>query len=706
MHVISPSFHPYLITQLLLSFIIFISATLRSVDELWHTANQLWESGDLDSVMTLLQHMEMLQPGDPQVLGGMASVYHRHGEFTKSLELLDAILSQDPRDFKVLQRMGEIYADQLEIPKALEYFHAAEREVNRMNIHEVDGLMRQLALTYHHGKDFAMAEKFFNRVLAAGDAYNEALEIDPTHAKSRLGIGALHHQFGDVNESIPLYLQVINSPSAPVNVKIMAMGNIGAAYEMARDIVKALSWYKRALEETSAYPDMIYPDHYSAQTAHMHLMVHVVRAKLTACLWTNAEDEFDSLWKVVTNVQIATGTEYIMTPFDSLLHAISPLERKMLAVRFSTMYTLDAVRSRNNALSSQFNLPEDKHSDRVTDLNIGYLSYDYTDHPTMHLMEGIFATRSRSFMKVIAFGYGRDDRSAIRQRVIDSVDQFVNLSTASFEESITRVRDENVHIIMDAQGHTHGSRMEIVAARPAPVVVNYLVYPGTSGAPFVDYVVVDKYVVPPAELASAFTEKLVVLPNSYQVNYYVQFLASAKRVNRRADLWEVDEEQGEQGIDDEFMFVNFNKIDKLKASVFSTWMAILRRVPRSSLLLLDPGRNRLTDDVSESVTSREIKKNLWKEALAQGISRERIQFVSRIPKVEHLQRHRRGGLFLDTFIYGAHSTATDALYAGLPVITLAGDSFASVTFEVTELRLNNLYSAQSSIHNTCKEASE
>ncbi|KAJ8577377.1 hypothetical protein ON010_g1829 [Phytophthora cinnamomi] len=244
----------------------------------------------------------------------------------------------------------------------------------------------------------------------------------------------------------------------------------------------------------------------------------------------------------------------------------------------------------------------------------------------------------------------------------------------SFEESAARIWSEQIHIIMDAQGHTRRGRMQIVAARPAPIVVNYLVYPGTSGAPFVDYVIVDKYVAPPEELAAAFTEKLVVMPNSYQVNYYDHVLASSEGVNRRSDLWQNDNKENEG---DGFLFVNFNKIDKLEASVFSTWMTILRRVPRSSLLLLDPGRHVLDGDVTESVTSREIKKNLWREAQAQGISTRRVRFVPRTPKLEHLQRHHTGGLFLDTFIYGAHSTATDALYAGLPVLTLAGDSFAS-----------------------------
>ncbi|KAF4034950.1 Glycosyl transferase family 41 [Phytophthora infestans] len=695
-HLSSVPIRHYVATLLFLS-VRLLSADPTTTDELWKTAYQLWRSNDLDSVIGILEHIERQQPGDRQAQVGIASVYHRQKEYDKALDILNALLAAEPRDFMLLQRIGEVYTDMREIPKALEFLLAAEREIDPTNTAQLDTLMHGVALAYHHGRDFTTAEIFFKRVgeggrsaafyldygvtlnrlgkiLEAADAFNDALAIDPTQGEARINLAALHHQHGDVNESIPHYLNVINSPSASAQLKNMAMGNVGVAYELTKDIVSALSWYERALHEIVSSPDTVYPDGLTAQMSFMHLMVHIVRAKLSACVWANAEDEFSLLWTMVTTLQTATDARYAFTPFDSLLHAMSPLDRRSVAVRFSTKFTTGEVETRIKEVALPVKLHEGRQSKQLTSLNVGYLSYDFSDHPTTHLMEGIFATRERGSIKTVAFGYGRDDGSAVRQRVIDKVDRFFDLSTASFEESAKMIRAEHIHILMDAQGHTRGGRMQIAAARPAPIVVNYLVYPGTSGAPFVDYVIVDKYVVPPAELATAFTEKLVILPNCYQVNYYDQILASSETISRRSDLWDIAKHEGG---DEGFVFVNFNKIDKLKASLFSTWMSTLRRVPRSSLLLLDPGRNELGDDVTESVTSREIKKNLWKEAQAQGISRGRVRFVSRIPKAEHLLRHHVGGLFLDTFIYGAHSTATDALYAGLPVITLAGDSFAS-----------------------------
>ncbi|KAJ8530415.1 hypothetical protein ON010_g14497 [Phytophthora cinnamomi] len=319
---------------LLMTWSFFGNANPSTIDELWQTADKLWRSDDLDSTMDVLRHIETLQPGDRFVLVGMASILQRQRQFDRALEMLDAVLAQTPDDYKVLQRIGEVYTDMREIPKALEFLHAAERQMHTKDKSEVDALTHRLALAYHHGGDFTTAEKLFDRVgasgrsaafyfdfgvtlenlgkahvkiLAAGDAYNQALALEPTQAEARINIAALHHQHGDVNESIPQYLLVINSPSAPAKLRIMAMGNVGVAYEVSRDIVNALSWYERALEEISTSPNLYFADRFSAETSRMHLMVHTVRAKLSACVWENAENEFDSLWAMVTNLQIAVG---------------------------------------------------------------------------------------------------------------------------------------------------------------------------------------------------------------------------------------------------------------------------------------------------------------------------------------------------------------------------------------------------------------
>uniref|UniRef100_H3HCP9 Uncharacterized protein n=1 Tax=Phytophthora ramorum TaxID=164328 RepID=H3HCP9_PHYRM len=299
-----PTFVSILTALVLLGLRPFVYVTALSIDELWQSADKLWQTDDLDSAMAILQQIETLQPGDRRVQLGIASIYRERKDFDPALEILHGVLAQDPHDHELLQRIGAVYSDKKDFPKALEYLRAAEREIDPTDVEQVDDLTHLFALVYHHGGDHATAEKLFHHILEAADAYNQALAIDPAQAQARVNIAALHHQFGDVNESIPQYLYVINLPSAPVNVKVMAMGNVGAAYEVSRDIVNALSWYERALEAISTSPDMVFPDAFTAQTSRMHLMVHKVRAKLSACVWANSEDEFDSLWNMVTNMQI------------------------------------------------------------------------------------------------------------------------------------------------------------------------------------------------------------------------------------------------------------------------------------------------------------------------------------------------------------------------------------------------------------------
>ncbi|RLN86837.1 hypothetical protein BBJ28_00008185 [Nothophytophthora sp. Chile5] len=642
-----------------------------SVQLLWRAADEQYQANHLDSAMALLQQIEDLHPGNLPARIGRATIYQRQREFDHALELLNVALTQQPHNAELMQRVGEIYTEMRAIPQALEYYQAAKRELDAQKKVDQSELLHRMALAYHHGGDFTTAEAFFRRVgrrsqtaafhfdfgvtlerlgkiLEAGEAFGRALELEPTQPQARINLAALHHQYGSVNGSISHYLvrlltlmvcvrgsttslcsdiydvqYVIELPSTPEDIRFMAMSNVGAAYETTRDIVSALAWYQRGLE---LIPTMTFPDEFSAQSAHLHLMVHVVRAKVGACIWAHSELEFDALWAMVSRMQLALGVPYAFPPFDSLLHAMPSGDRKAIAKQYSTKYDgNNTSRTGEPPVQHRLVLEDEQEGGSEPRLHVGYLSYDFADHPTTHLMEGVFTMTDRRSTKVVAFGYGRDDGSGFRERVVQTVEKFVELAAASFEQSAVQIHDERIHILMDCQGHTHGTRMKIVALRPAPIVVNYLVYPGTSGAKFVDYVVVDRYVAPPAELASAFTEKLVLLPHSYQVNYYEQVLNSPSRILQRSSLWERDDPKGDN---EAFVFVNFNKIDKLEASVFATWMAILRRVPRSSLLLLDPGKF-FHGDRDETATSREVKRNLWREADAQGISSSRIRFVPR-----------------------------------------------------------------------------
>jgi predicted O-linked N-acetylglucosamine transferase (SPINDLY family) len=222
---------------------------------------------------------------------------------------------------------------------------------------------------------------------------------------------------------------------------------------------------------------------------------------------------------------------------------------------------------------------------------------------------------------------------------------------ASSAEAARRIHADGVDILVDLKGYTGNSRTPILALRPAPIQVNYLGYPGTMGAPFMDYILVDDFIVPP-EQQPFFAERLVHLPGCYQVNDSRREIAS--RTPSRAEC----------GLPDEgFVFCCFNNSYKITPEVFDVWMGLLKVVAGSVLWLLEG--NRL------------VPENLRREAEARGVAAQRLVFAPRRPLAEHLARHRLAGLFLDTFPVNAHTTASDALWTGCPLLTIAGETFVS-----------------------------
>ncbi|KAJ0403847.1 hypothetical protein ATCC90586_000513 [Pythium insidiosum] len=583
-----------------------------------------------------------------------AVVYHQKGDWIQAQRFYEVVLQADPANVIALIHSGQLWVDLKDYARAITFYQraiAADASVAAQ-------VAPRLALAYHLNNEFERAEEQFRSALETTDAtpelhfdfavtlerrgkileashhYNAALLLDGTNAKAWVNIAALHQKYGDVNASVPNYLRAIAIPSAEPSTRFMAMMNLAVAFEMLRDIRQALHWFDQAVNALRQVP---FQDAVEREDAELTLAVHLNRARRTACLWDTMEAHHDELIDAVDSVLArGTGVTTALMPFDTLVMNASPSFRRRVAARHALQFETPVSPATRAAIVQSW-----PTIGRPPQLRVAYLSYDFADHPTMHLLEGVFATFDRERLDVLAFGYGRDDGSSYRRRLLTLVDEFVNIAASSTADSVAALRDRDVHIIMDAQGHTLGGRMQLVAARPAPIVVNYLVYPGTSGASFIDYVIADRFVAPPEATPSHFSERLVLLPRCYQVNYYAHENGAAWS---RESLWKAE---GPTAAARLFRFANFNKIDKLEPGVFALWMAILRRVPHSELVLLDPARQ---DEAQNSTTSDEIKRNLAREAASVGVAPQRLRFVPRVPKFDHLQRHRQVGLFLDTFV--------------------------------------------------------
>ncbi len=284
-------------------------------------------------------------------------------------------------------------------------------------------------------------------------------------------------------------------------------------------------------------------------------------------------------------------------------------------------------------------------------LRLGYLSADFHTHATAYLAAGLFELHDRERFEVVAYSTGPDDRSAMRTRLIRAFDRFVDAAGFSAERLAQTIRRDGIDILIDLKGHTEGAPPQVLALRPAPIQVHYLGYPGTLGGPLADYLVGDAIVTPPQHAAD-YAETLALLPGSYQVNDRARPIASAPS---REEL-----ELPPQAV----VLCCFNNSYKINPEVFDAWMKILASVPDAVLWLLSP-----RDDLR-------LTGNLRRETVRRGIDARRLVFAPARPNPEYLGLYRVADLFLDTWPYNAHTTASDALWAGCPVVTWRGETFA------------------------------
>jgi predicted O-linked N-acetylglucosamine transferase (SPINDLY family) len=284
-------------------------------------------------------------------------------------------------------------------------------------------------------------------------------------------------------------------------------------------------------------------------------------------------------------------------------------------------------------------------------IRIGYFSADYHDHATMHLMAGMFEAHDRSKFETIALSFGPDSQDAVRSRLVATCDQFIDVRGKSDHDVALLARDLGIDIAVDLKGYTKDGRPGIFACRAAAVQVSYLGYPGTLGAPYMDYLIADRTLIPESS-RRFYSEKIIELPFSYQVN-------DSKRAIAQREFTREELELPQSG----FVFCCLNNTYKITPSVFDCWMRILKRVEGSVLWLFE-------DNPSAASYLRQ-------EALRRDVQPERLIFAKRMAKAEHLARHRAADLFIDTWPCNAHTTASDSLWAGLPVLTCAGEAFAS-----------------------------
>lgn len=481
--------------------------------------------------------------------------------------------------------------------------------------------LRRNRTTHDHLAWFNLGVILFNQrdFEGAREAYSRALQLSPQFLQPRFNLGLVYEQLGQSDAAIAQWLHIENIVAPENEVErpllLMALNNLGRHYEEHNRYAEALAALTRSLRLDPDQPKVIH---------------HWVFIRAKQCVWP----VYESLGSLTPEVQ---------RQHTSAMAMIALSEDPVMQLAAARHYVATSLNVDVKRLAP---LKPYHHKK----LRIGYSSSDFCMHPVAMLTVELFELHNREHFEIYGFDWSREDNSPLRSRVEAAMDHFERIHTLSDEAAARRIRECEIDILVDLQGQTLGARANMLAFRPAPIQITYLGLPATTGLPFIDYVIADQYLIP--ESAKAFySEKPLYLPDIYQVSDRKRPVGPAPS---RADC----------GLPpDAFVFCSFNNNYKFTPEVFATWMRILQRVPGSLLWLL-----------ADNVWAQE---NLRRVAIQHGITGDRLLFAPRLAPEHYLARYSVPDLFLDTYPFNAGTTANDALWMGLPVLTMSGKTFAS-----------------------------
>lgn len=465
--------------------------------------------------------------------------------------------------------------------------------------------LANLGESYRLLQDYPQAKTFFGR----------AIEVGGQLSLSWLGIARIELALGEKKQAIEHYLRCLQIN--PENMECLL--ELALVHLSLKQYEASLQCYERA---------------YQLNPNEDFLLGRILNVAMQACLWEKLPDLIAEI-----SAKIQEGKR-VCHPF-TVLSSIDDPAIQLKAAQIWSSFTQNVESEKKSQLQLQ---KKDK-------IRIGYFSADFHLHATLHLMADMFKKHDKSRFEVFAFSYGDDIQDQMLASVIEYFDGFYYVGNQTDSEIAQAARELKIDIAVDLKGYTYDARPGIFAQKAAPIQVNYLGYPGTMGSPFMDYIIADPVIIS-EELQKYYSEKIVYLPNSYQIND-PQRLVSDVNITR--------EDVGLPG--QGFVFCSFNQHYKFVPLVFDSWARILKRVDHSVLWLMAEGED--------------VRQNLRNEIAKREIAPERLIFADRIPSAEHLARMRLADLFLDSLPCNSHTTASDALWVGLPIVTLQGQSFAA-----------------------------
>jgi protein O-GlcNAc transferase len=551
--------------------------------------------------------------------------------FNQALHDFEKILQQDPHHFYALQQKSSTLFELGNIDEAILI---------------TDKL---IAINPNNEQSYYQRGVFFNAIGkfdAAADAYKKAVAINPNYFEAHFNLGLLsgvrrdtsialncfksciqikpqdidsHFNLSYALSELGDYAEALNS----ISYLLLLAPNHVAALDQQAKIFRTLNQYANAVK---SYERLlaIDPEFSLARCLYTHSLGHI-------CNWKNY---FENITEIINGIESVLTESFIFL-------SLSSSAKNQLAC--ASLY------SRHTHPNSNV-LPKQTKTYTHEKIIIAYLSADFGDHPITYLLTGLFEQHDRSRFEIIALSLKPEIATQSGQRVKRAFDKFIDVSAMDDLAVANLMRTMEIDIVIDLGGYTQNSRSDILAYRPAPIQINYIGFPGTMGAEFIDYIIADDFIIP-KNLQQYYSEKVVYLPECFQANDNQRVIGTPKT-------------RSAYGLPDSgFIFCSFHISYKINPAMFDVWMRILQAVPNSIIWLL------AAEDIVEN--------NLRREAEMRGIDASRLYFAPRVAYEDYLARYQVADLFLDTLPFNAGTTASDALWAGLPILTCADEAFAS-----------------------------
>lgn len=603
--------------------------------------NCLFEEGDLDGAMRSYRHALQLEPNYPDAYNNLGNAHREKGELDEAVACYRTTLRLKIDHPHAYNNLGNTLKDKGLVKEAMHCYATACRLMSRFP--EAQNNLGSL-----------LKEQGKRRVALAH--YKEAIAADPKFAEAYCNMGSCHKDLHEIEEAIKCFTTAINIRPDFAD----AYYCLGGCFHGASRIRDAILCYEKALELRPEFPSAF---------ARLH------DARLRVADWTSRQESEERLREILLKqLHIDSHSLPCIEPFNAIVQGVSPEQALPLAAKHAKF----GVRSSIAIVEGhRFRFRAKKPSAR---LRVGYVSSDFGNHPVGRALLHTLKAHDRSAIEVFCYALRPDDMSKWRREYEQAVEHFVDVSSDTALNVARRIHGDCVNVLINLNGFTEGAMNEVFALRPAPVQAQYLGYPGTMGADFIDYVVGDE-VVCPLTNADHFSEKIIHVSTPYLVTDHKHSFASLHESPGGTSGKEETKSTGEHGskmpaqtrltrgdvglADDRFVFCCFAQHQKICPDVFTAWCRVLSTCPNTTLWLL--------------AWTKEGKENLYKEAERRKISRDRIVFSDVLPRAEHMKRCHLADVYVDTLKFNSVNTICDMLWSGTPAITVLGKSMASRT---------------------------